>query len=159
MYLSPLIPCLYPRLPLPHFPSLLSCVCASGAEASLYDCRDFCPERYTKKNASASRMTPRLTPTPIPASAPVLRPLLDEEDDVEAGAEPVPDALTALFALVVITLDVILMLLLLLVVELLLLLVLVLTILLCALAAASSTLGAGAAHVSSVGLLQSVPVS
>ena len=154
MYLSPLIPCLYPRLPPSHFPSLLSCVGASGAEALLCDCRDFFPQRYTTKNASASRRTPRLTPTPIPALAPVLRTLLDEEDDVEADAESVPVALAALFVLVVVALDV-MMLLLLLEVELLLLLVLVLTIVLCALAAASSTLGAGAAQVSSVGLLQS----
>ena len=158
MYLSPLIPCLYPRLPPSHFPSLLSCVGASGAEALLCDCRDFFPQRYTMKNASASRRTPRLTPTPIPALAPVLRTLLDEEDDVEADAESVPVALAALFVLVVVALDVIMLLLLLLPlleVELLLLLVLVLTIVLCALAAASSTLGAGAAQVSSVGLLQS----
>lgn len=90
--------------------------------------------------------------------APVLRPLLDEEDAVEAGTGLVPVVPAALFVLVVVALDVILLLLLL-VVELLLLLVLVLTILLCALAAASSTLGAGATHVSSVGLLQSVPKS
>lgn len=86
----------------------------------------------------------------------MLRPLLDEEDAVEAGTGLVPVVPAALFVLVVVTL---ILLLLLLVVELLLLLVLVLTILLCALAAASSTLGAGATHVSSVGLLQSVPKS